>query len=305
MDGQRIAGPADRRIALLAADQHRVVAARQLRALGLARGAIEHRLRVGRLFLVHRGVYSLWNPVPSRAGQLTAAVLGCGQGAALSHWAACEWWGLVRGQASTIEVTVPAAGGRWCRGVVVHRSSNLAPGECCSVRGLRVTSVARTIIDVAPSASSRELERMLDEGDRLRVLDAGELVAVLDQHRGRRGVGSVRRLLARHDAGSTWTRSELEERFLALCRRSALAAPHVNHVVGRHELDFCWPDQRVNAECDGRGAHATRRAFEADRARDAELTALGIRILRFTYRQVAREAPVVAHRLRTTLAVER
>lgn len=305
MDGQVIGGPSDRRIADLAAGQNGVVTAGQLRVLGLARGAIEHRLRVGCLFPVHRGVYSVWRATPSRAGQLTVAVLACGDRAVLSHWAAAEWWGLVGYRAGTIEVTVPAPGGRRCAGVVVHRSPDLTPHDRRLVRGLAVTPVARTIIDAAPTASRRDLERMLDEAERLRLLDFGDVAASLDGHRGRRGVGRVRRVLACHDAGSTWTHSELEERFLALCDRSALPRPRVNYLVGRHELDFWWPDQRLNAECDGRGAHATRRAFEADRARDAELTASGVRVLRFTYRQVALEAPVVAHRLRTALAAER
>ena len=105
-------------------------------------------------------------------------------------------------------------------------------------------------------------------------------------------------VLKSHGPGSTRTRSELEEIFLALCGTHSLTRPETNVHVDGHEVDFLWRGQRLIVEVDGRAAHHTRRAFEADRARDAELTASGYRVMRFTQRRLEREPAVVADELR-------
>jgi very-short-patch-repair endonuclease len=98
------------------------------------------------------------------------------------------------------------------------------------------------------------------------------------------------------------TRSELERRFLRLCRRHGLPKPEVNVRVGSFEIDFLWRDRSVVVETDGYRFHRGRVAFESDRARDAELKLLGYDVLRFTHRQVAWEASLVARTLRTLLS---
>jgi very-short-patch-repair endonuclease len=107
------------------------------------------------------------------------------------------------------------------------------------------------------------------------------------------------------DGGDAITRSELEERFLALCRDASLPRPAVNVRVetngSAHEVDFLWREQRVVAETDGWGPHHTRAAFESDRRRDADLLVAGFWVVRFTWRQVTREPERVAATLRTIL----
>jgi very-short-patch-repair endonuclease len=97
------------------------------------------------------------------------------------------------------------------------------------------------------------------------------------------------------------TRTELEQRMLALCRRHRLPRPEVNVKLDRFEVDFLWRDQRLVVEVDGWGSHRTRTAFEEDRARDARLEVLGYRVVRFTWRQLSAEAASVVQTIRALL----
>jgi very-short-patch-repair endonuclease len=140
-------------------------------------------------------------------------------------------------------------------------------------------------VDLADTATDRELERATHEAITRRLLNARRLRAELDGYRGRRGVGRLKKLL--EDNGpSTVTRSEAEERFLALVRSAGLPAPEVNVLVHGHEVDFLWREQGLVVEVDGFQFHSTREAFERDRRRDAELQSAGLRVLRVTWRQI-------------------
>jgi very-short-patch-repair endonuclease len=143
----------------------------------------------------------------------------------------------------------------------------------------------------------RALERAIDEAAYLRLDRTG-----LRPLHGRRGAGLLRRVLAQHDAGSTRTRSELEELMLALCGRAGLPRPLVNQKIEGYEADFSWTDQRLIVETDGWASHGTRTAFERDRVRDAEHTAAGWRVVRITTRRLEREPDAVAEQLRRLLA---
>jgi very-short-patch-repair endonuclease len=289
----------DALIGALAETQHGVVSASQLRHLGVGREAVKHRVRCGRLRVVHRGVYRIGRP--SLRGMWLASVMASGQGAVLSHESAAGLWGLRPARPGRTTVTVPANGGRGRAGIRLHRTRNLDPDEVTRHHGIPVTTPERTIVDLAAHLSRRELERAIDEADRLRLCDPGGLLAAAVRHRGRLGVAMLREVLTRHDVGSTLTASELEERFLALCRRQRIPDPHVNAPVGRFTVDFLWPAARLIVETDGWASHRTRRAYEADRERDAELAVLGYLVVRFTYRQVVAEPLVVAARVQSLL----
>jgi very-short-patch-repair endonuclease len=197
-----------------------------------------------------------------------------------------------------IEVTVPVAGRRRCRGVAVHRSTCL-PGDVTALRGIPVTTPSRTIADLSSRCSRRDLERLLDEAQRLRLLGPNRRPVI---PAGRRGAVLLREVTRNHEAGSTWTRNDFEEAFLGLLDAAGLPRPRMNDPVGPFELDCHWPDHRFAVELDGRGSHLTPRAFEGDRDRDTYLYAEhGIVTLRFTYRQVTRTPGVVVHRLRRAL----
>jgi very-short-patch-repair endonuclease len=241
---------------------------------------------------VHQGVYALGRPTLTTKGRFLAAVVSCGPDAALSHFAAAVLTKLMTERGPRIDVTVPRGGQRRRRGAVIIHRAALPDGDVTVNEGIRVTTPSRTIVDLADVVSERELERVIDEAAYLRLdLDG------LRPREGRRGSGNLARVLASHDAGSTRTRSELEERVLSLCQSFSSPAPEVNSSIAGHEVDFVWREARLIVETDGWGAHGTRQAFERDRRRDADLLAAGWRVLRISYARLERDPAWVAARI--------
>jgi very-short-patch-repair endonuclease len=232
-----------------------------------------------------------------------AAVLACGEGAVLSHQAAGELWGLRRRQRGRpIDVTIPQTSGRGRRNrITIHRAPSLRPEECTLHLRIQITTPARTLLDLATKLPRRQLERAIDEGERLNICTQHDLDEVVSVHFGRAGAGALRALLDEHRAGSTATRNDFEERFLALCRRYRLPQPDVNVPLLDYVVDFFWPEARLVVEADGRATHGTRRAFQADRDRDGRLAVTGYRALRFTWWDITRRPAVVADRVRRML----
>jgi very-short-patch-repair endonuclease len=298
--------PQDRdRLARLAARQHGVVTVRQLYSLGFSDGQVGTRAAAGWLHRVHRGIYAVGHDRLTREGRWMAAVLACGDCAVLSHQAAGELWRLRQRRGNVparIDVAVPRRrGGRPRRGLIVHRLPTLRPDEVATNDGIPVTSPARTLLDLATILPARQLERAVDEAERLRLCDEGDLKAVAAAHVGRPGAGALSRLLRKQAIGMTATRSNFEERFLALCRDCRLPQPEVNVPLLDYVVDFLWSDARLIVEVDGRATHGTRRAFQADRDRDGRLTVAGYRVVRFTWWDVTRRPAVVADRVRRLL----
>lgn len=285
----------DRRVARIASAQHGVVSRPQLLAAGLRPRSIHHRLATGRLHSLHRGVYAVGHRALTREGTWLAAALACGDGAVISHLDAAELWGLVRSHGrGPVHVTVPTRAGRARRdGIRVHRVP-LAAGDVMRRRSVEVTTVARTLVDVAALLDGRPLERALDEAHYLGLLDSSVLAVTLDRNAGRAGARRLGAVLAGHEPGSTRTRSELEERFLALCSAHRLPRPRVNVVVDGLEVDFLWAASRVIVETDGYAAHNGLGAFERDHERDLRLRAARYEVLRFTWRQVTTRGRWVA-----------
>jgi very-short-patch-repair endonuclease len=285
----------DGEIARLATRQHGVVTRRQLEALGLTRSAVGRRAVGGRLHRVHRGVYAAGHPVLTRYGRWMAAVLAAGPGAALSHASAAALWEIRASSAMRTDVSVPRASGRAKRAHLrIHRTSALKSDEVTTHHGIPVTTPARTLLDLASSLPRRAVERALDQAEILELFDLRQLTSVIDAHRGERGAGALAAALGDHHAGTTVTRSALEEAFLALCAAHALQRPQTNVRVCGLEVDFLFPAQRLVVEADSWRFHQTRRAFERDRQRDAILARAGYRTLRFTHRQMAQRPSEVA-----------
>ena len=154
------------------------------------------------------------------------------------------------------------------------------------MRGIPVTSPARTLLDLAAVVPPDAVERAVERAEALRIFDLGAILRLLSdnpRHPGRRALAGA---LEHYWEVPTPTRSELEDLFLDLCTRHGLPRPVVNARVCGYEVDFLWREQRVIVETDGHTTHGTRAAFERDRARDARLVAAGYRVVRFTYRQV-------------------
>lgn len=163
------------------------------------------------------------------------------------------------------------------------------PFEIAARHGIPVTTAARTLLDLAEALRRRELERAADQAEGLRLFDVEAITQVLDAHPGRHGAARLRRLLTDYTIGEELTRSELEERILAICAAAGVPRPAVNARVAGLEVDFYWPAGRLVAEADGRRYHHTAAAFERDRERDAHLLVHGLRVVRLTHRRIVRE----------------
>lgn len=276
-------------IAGVAARQHGVITSAQAMAAGLSRDAVQRRLRSGRLHRVHRGVYAVGHPNLSPSGRLLAAVLACGPDAVLSHASAAAIWGLRLASGTLIDVTVPTPH-RAQAGVRLHVRP-VADDERATVDGVPVTTVARTLFDLAPTAGARGIERLASQAEADRLASPTSLAAVAARHRRRHGASVIRRVLASQRLADGATRSELEDRFLALVDSAGLPRPRLNHpipVAGRTIVaDAAWPAARVLVELDGYAHHDTREAFERDRERDRAALMAGWTPVRATWPQVA------------------
>jgi hypothetical protein len=286
----------DEALAALARSQWGVVSLVQLETLGLGPRGVQHRAESGRLRRVHRGVYAIGGAALPREGRDLAAVLACGKDAVLSHTSAAVHWGLLTYHPPQPHVTAPASR-TGVPGIRLHRTRALDARETTTHRGLPTTTVARTLLDLAATAPPNHLEHAIGQALRNELYDHRAIEQALD---GRPGTKALRRATAEDPA---FTRSELERRFRALCRRAGLPRPLSNHVVADrdhqpHEVDFYFPSHRLVVEVDGWRDHGTRVAFERDRAKDAALVAAGYAVLRFTTRQIAADPDTVAARVR-------
>jgi very-short-patch-repair endonuclease len=184
----------------------------------------------------------------------------------------------------------------------VHRSRTLEPGETTNHRGIPITDPTRTLIDLATTLKGRPLEHALDRAEHLRLVDFADLADRIKARPGRPGSPTLKAQLSRYSAGSTFTRSELEERFLALCDDHGLPRPETNTRIEGIEVDFAWRDARLIVEVDGYAYHRSPSAFESDRERDVVLTLAGWQVLRFTWTQITRRPTWVARAIRSRLA---
>jgi len=287
----------DLAIGAIADTQYGVIARAQLLALGLSADAIGRRVRSGRLRPLHRGVYAVGHLVLWREAHWLAATLARGARPVLSYVAAAAHWGSRPTAATYIDVTVPRAAARRRPGLRVHRHASLLAEETTMHEAIPVTTPARTLLDLAATLPRRAVERAVDQAEVLRLFDLVALNATIEAHAARPGAPLLRAVLEEHDAGTTVTRSELEERFLGLCSENGIDRPRVNSRIADLEVDFHWPDRRLVVEVDGYGFHGTRAAFERDRRRDATLAAAGLRVLRFSHLQLTTRAEEVVRAL--------
>jgi very-short-patch-repair endonuclease len=279
----------------IARRQGGAISASQLAAAGLSRDAIAHRVERGWLTRRHRGVY-LVGPLTSSLTEPFAALLACGPTAVLSHHTAAAVWGIRPPQRGPVDVTVRQDRRR--AGVRVHRA------EVVGVErdGLRLTTPERTLLDIAPHLSPRDLSRAAEEATIRGLATLASLTSQVDGAGGHRGVAALRAILEEVTDDRRVTRSEAERRLKELVRTAGLPAPVTNAKVAEFEVDALWPQHRLIVEVDGFAFHGTRQAFERDRRRDARLTALGLRVIRTTWRELTREPERLIAALAAALA---
>jgi very-short-patch-repair endonuclease len=275
-------------VAEFAGEQYGVVARRQLNDLGLRSDAIARRAAGGMLHPLHGGrVYSVGLASLTKRGVYLAATLAGGPDAWLSHRSAGDLWGL-RPSSAVVEITVCQAAAP-IPGVRVHRSRMLDPVDFTVREGIPVTSVARTLLDLASVLRPADLIVAIDRAERLNLFDLTAVVDVLSRARGRKGARALRRAIAAYKPSTQ--KSELERRLKRLLeKRPDLPGPSFNVLVdgeaATHEVDAFWPDERLVVQVDGFEFHRTRRDRERDAASDADLELAGFRVMRLTWDDV-------------------
>ena len=284
-------------IARIAGRQDNVITGDQLRTAGLGRGAIAHRVKDRTMQRIHVGVYLLGAAPPTPKARARAAVLACGADAIASHRSAACLYGLLPDTGGDVDVTVVARNQAPRPGIRLHRVAVLAPSDLTVMTRLRITTVARTICDLAATESARDTESAFQEALYRDVATDKALKAVLEREPCRRGAPVIRALIE----DPRLTRSEKERLLLRLIKQAQLPPPLTNVPVHGYKADLYWPQPGLVVEFDGWQAHGHRLAFENNRKRDQILIANGLRVLRVTDRQLTNEPIAVVARIAQAL----
>jgi len=280
----------------------------QLLKLGYADGVILEWAEAGRLHRLHQGVYAVGHRRLSWYSHCWAGILGAEANetdevvwpVVASHGSAAYLWGVYRYAPGAIDVTAPIRR-RAKREFRVHFSSILDEEDRGEREGIPVTSLPRTLLDLAIRSKPSQLDRHLERAEELDLLDIHAIEALLDRAGGHRGRGRLRRAFALYQPDPAFTRSRFEQRFRRLIRAAGLPAPSMNFNVAGYELDAYWPDLRFAVELDLFETHGSRAAFERDRLRQEELKLLGIEIVRITRPRLQREPEAVVRNLAALL----
>lgn len=264
-----------------------MVARRQLLALGFSARAIEHRLARGRLHLVGHGVYAVGWPGLTPKRRWMAAVLACGDGAALSHRSAAALWGIGTERRRVIDVSVT----RHCElrrpGLRVRGRPTLAAKDVVCPDGIPVTAPARTLVDLATELGPLGVERAVNDADKHNLIDPETLRSALDDFAGQPGAPLLRRLLDKRTF--RLSDSDLEILFRPIAADAGLPPPLSKQFVNGFEVDFFWPELGLVIETDGLRYHRTPSTQARDAQRDRTHAIAGMTSLRFTHYEVKHE----------------
>ena len=269
----------------------------QVLATGMVARTLARWVAAGRLIPVYRGVYAVGHIPQNPIDRAHAALLAGGKRSALAGESAFVLWGLWKRWPQQAEIVI--AGDRRPSGLRVHHSRTLAKRDITVVQGLRVTSAARTLLDMAPRLTGKQLARGVNDLRLRNALTVAALQDVVARNSRHAGAPLLRPLL--ETAQREPTRSELEDAFLQLIREHNLPTPRVNVKVAGHRVDAHFPDHDLIVELDGWESHKTKQAFAADRRQDAEiLLKIGTPTVRLTYDETL--AGTAAGRLASLLA---
>jgi hypothetical protein len=282
----------------IATNQHGLVTSSQLLEAGISAKEITRRLEKRALIRVHRGVYRVGHHAPSLAARYMAATLACGDGALLSGLAAAHLWGLVKGPPPAPEVTAPTQ--RRVKGVRTLRARRGAGGDGTERHGIPVTTVPRTLVDLASLLSLDALARACHEAGVKYRTTPRQVDEVLARRPNVRGAKQLKRVL-RGEAPVVL--SKLERRFLELLREAGLPLPQTNKPAGGRRVDCRWPDHRLTVELDSYRYHNSRHSWELDRRREREARRLGDEFRRYSYGDVFDSPPVVVSEVSDLLGV--
>ena len=290
----------DERVATFAATRHGLFTREHAARGGATNSTIRYRVKTGRWEQLSFDVFRVAGSPRTWRQDLLAAVLIWGSGAAASHRAAAPLFRIPNLDAGWIGLTVPRGRTRVAAPGVVHRHP-LDRVDVTVVDAIPTTTPARTLIDLAAVLSADALEEALDDALNRRLVTLASMrrrVAAIARP-GRPGIAAVRRLLDDRDPEAAVPESIMERRAMRIFRKAGLPAPVAQYEIRSGErlvarLDFAYPDVKLAIEADGYASHARRERWERDRARDARLTLLGWRVLRFTWSDIKKRPHWVA-----------
>jgi very-short-patch-repair endonuclease len=282
-------------LANFAKRQHGVVSIRQLTGpLGYSQTAVHRAVEAGRLHRLYRGVFAVGHTNLSLHAQCLAAVLACGPDALLSHVSAAWLWDLTKTSPLPAAVSTPLHRRRRPP-LRLHEARSLTAEDRALREGIPATALPRTLLDLAATVRFDWLEKMVERSEDLGLFDLRAVEDLLARSVGHQGHGRLRKAIALYKP-SSFTRSGLEKRFLALCLEAGLPQPRTNFVIHGFELDCYWPEHRFAVELDVFETHGTRAAFERDRKRQEDLLLHGIVMTRVTGPRLEREPQEVIRR---------
>lgn len=296
----RVGAERSRKAWELAGRQHGIVARRQLLELGFSKRAIEHRIARGRLHPVMHGVYAVGWPRMTPSRRWIAAVLGCGEGAVLSHRSGAALWEIGSERRGVVDVSVRRRAELRRPGLKVRGRPSLSAGDVTSRDGIPVTGVVLTLVDLATELDTLGVERAVNEADKRDLIDPATLRAALERFSGQPGAPTLRAIL--DERTFRLSDSDLEVLFRSIVAGTDLSPPLTKQVVNGYEVDFYWPDLGLVVETDGLRYHRTPSAQRRDIRRDRAHLLAGMTPLRFTHYEVKYEATLVGAELRRAVA---
>ncbi len=297
-------------VTAIARGQYGLFSRIQVLAAGGDDKLISRRLQFGRWLRLAPGVYSLPGWPDSWRRSLCAAHLDVGLYSVVSHEAAAAIHGLPLFPPNAIVLTVPHGDHeRTRRGVRVHQSTDLRSSHVTTIDGLPVTTVARTLFDLAAVVGRERLARSLDEAHVSRLCPISEVQGLYDALRrpGKRGMKRLAQLLAVRGPGYVPPESVLEWRLHKVLDDPRLPKPRRQfHVPWRsaaeQRVDLAFPEAHVIVEGDGRRWHARMDQMAADRRRDREAMNHGWRCYRFVWEEITRNPEMVRQTIIEALA---
>jgi hypothetical protein len=289
-------GTVDQLIAEIAVNAHGVVTRKRLLGNGVTPAQIRQRLARGSLHRVHPGVYLVGHRAPNVEARYLAAVMACGERALLCGRAGGHLWGLLKGPPPCPEIIALAK--RRVAGVVTHRVRRIPAEEAGRSRGIPVTTVPRTLVDLAGVLSEPALGRACHEAEVRFETTPDQVEVVLARHPNARGARTLRRILRGETPISL---SRLEAAFLSRLQVANLALPETNRLAGGRRVDCRWPRDGLTVELDSYRYHGSRHAWERDRRREREAYARGDEFRRYTWRDVFEQPRLMMRELQALL----
>jgi Transcriptional regulator, AbiEi antitoxin len=265
----------------LARRSHGVVTRQEILRNGVTPAELLQRVEIGALIRVHRGVFRVGHRAPSLEAHYMAAVRACGAGSLLAGRAAAHLFALLKDRPSLPEVLTRSQ--RQPKGVLTHRARRSDLDDATEWRGIPVTTIARTLVDLAALLPPPALARAFHEAAIRHRTTPDSVEAVLARRQNWPGARALRGAIWGHEPVSL---SKLESSFIARVRGAGLPLPETNRCVDARYVDCRWPAHRLTAELDSYRYHHTRHAWEQDRQREREARARGDEFRRYTWHDV-------------------